>query len=90
MLSSQILKPDQVMSFVGLSKLESINLSFTSVSDGGLRKLSGLKSLKSLNLDNRQITDAGILALTSKSFNSVALTFIFVALKRIAKICLHI
>ncbi|MBA0779462.1 hypothetical protein Gotri_003712 [Gossypium trilobum] len=48
-----------------LCKLESINLSFTVVSDGGLRELSGLTSLKSLNLDARQITDAGLAALTS-------------------------
>lgn len=53
---------------VGLCGLESINLSFTSVSDSGLRKLSGLTSLKSLNLDSRFITDAGISSLTSKSF----------------------
>ncbi|MBA0840546.1 hypothetical protein Goarm_003124 [Gossypium armourianum] len=52
-------------STVSLCKLESINLSFTVVSDGGLRELSGLTSLKSLNLDARQITDAGLAALTS-------------------------
>lgn len=51
---------------VGLVKLESINLSFTVVTDSGLRKLSGLSSLKSLNLDARQITDTGLAALTSK------------------------
>lgn len=51
---------------VGLTNLESLNLSFTVVTDGGLRKLSGLSSLKSLNLDARQITDAGLAALTSK------------------------
>lgn len=43
-----------------------MNLSFTDVTDGGLRKLSGLSSLKSLNLDARQITDIGLAALTSK------------------------
>ena len=59
------------MPSVGLCNLENINLSFTSVSDSGLRRLSGLTSLKSLNLDNRQITDVGISALTSKSLNSV-------------------
>lgn len=53
--------------FVGLASLESINLSFTGVTDGGLRRLSGLSSLKSLNLDTRQITDTGLAALTSKS-----------------------
>ena len=52
---------------VGLCNLESINLSFTVVTDGGLRKLSGLSSIKSLNLDTRQITDAGLAALTSKT-----------------------
>lgn len=50
----------------GLINLESLNLSFTIVTDGGLRKLSGLSSLKSLNLDARQITDAGLAALTSE------------------------
>lgn len=53
--------------FVGLANLESINLSFTGVSDSGLRKLSALTSLKSLNLDARHITDAGLSALTSRS-----------------------
>lgn len=51
---------------VGLTNLESLNLSFTVVTDGGLRKLYGLSFLKSLNLDARQITDAGLAALTSK------------------------
>lgn len=51
---------------IGLINLESLNLSFTVVTDGGLRKLSGLSSLKSLNLDARQITDTGLAALTSK------------------------
>lgn len=48
-----------------------MNLSFTVVTDGGLRKLSGLSSLKSLNLDARQITDAGLAALTSKTSSIV-------------------
>lgn len=51
--------------FVGLFNLESLNLSFTVVTDGGLRKLSELSSLKSLDLDDHQITDAGLAALTS-------------------------
>lgn len=51
--------------------MESLNLSFTVVTDGGLRKLSGLSSLKSLNLDARQITDAGLAALTSKTYFSM-------------------
>lgn len=50
----------------GLANLESINLSFTAVTDSGLRKSSALSSLKSLNLDAHQITDAGLAALTSK------------------------
>ncbi|KAI9126766.1 hypothetical protein K1719_002362 [Acacia pycnantha] len=50
---------------LGLSSLEKINLSFTMISDGGLRKLSGFSSLKSLNLDACQITDFGLEALTS-------------------------
>jgi len=41
-------------------------LSFTTVTDHGLKRLSGLTQLKSLNLDARQITDAGLANLTSK------------------------
>jgi hypothetical protein len=52
----------------GLNKLEDLNLSFTSVTDNGLKRLSGLTNLKSLNLDARQITDAGLANLTSKHF----------------------
>jgi hypothetical protein len=44
-----------------------MNLSFTLVTDIGLKKISGLNSLKSLNLDNRQLTDHGLAALTSMS-----------------------
>ena len=55
---------------VGLTKLESLNLSFTLVTDSGLKKLCGLTSLKSLNLDARQITDAGLAAITSKHFQT--------------------
>ena len=51
---------------IGLVNLASINLSFTVITDSGLRKLSGLTSLKSLNLDVRQISDAGLAAITSK------------------------
>lgn len=54
-----------ILFLVGLSSLEKINLSFTVVSDSGLRKLCGLSSLKSLNLDAYQITDAGLATLTS-------------------------
>lgn len=59
-----------IVLLVGLCKLESINLSFTVVTDGGLRELSGLTSLKSLNLDARHVTDAGLAALTSKTIQS--------------------
>lgn len=52
--------------YLGLNKLEDLNLSFTSVTDYGLKRLSGLTHLKSLNLDARQITDAGLANLTSK------------------------
>lgn len=52
--------------FVGLTSLESINLSFTRVTDIGMRKLSRISSLKSLNLDAGQITDTGLAALTGK------------------------
>lgn len=54
------------LKLLGLLNLKSINLSFTLVTDAGLKKLSGLSSLKSLNLDARQITDVGLAALTSK------------------------
>lgn len=50
----------------GLVNLESLNLSFTAITDGGLKYLSGLSALKSLNLDARQITDAGLEALAGK------------------------
>ena len=50
---------------LGLIHLETLNLSFTLVTDSGLKKSSGLTSLKSFNLDARQITDAGLSALTS-------------------------
>lgn len=59
---------------IGLSNLESINLSFTVVTDSGLRKLSGLTSLRTLNLDARHVTDAGLSALTSKSFQCFSLS----------------
>lgn len=60
--------------FLGLKNLESINLSFTMITDAGLKKLSSLTSLKSLNLDARQITDVGLAALTSKhSYTIVSL-----------------
>lgn len=59
--------------YIGLSNLESINLSFTVVTDTGLRKLSGLTSLRTLNLDARHVTDAGLSALTSKSFQCFSL-----------------
>ena len=51
---------------VGLLNLEKLNLSFTLVTDVGLKRLSGLSSLKSLNLDTRQITDVGLASLTGK------------------------
>lgn len=60
--------------------MESLNLSFTVVTDGGLRKLSGLSSLKSLNLDARQITDAGLAALTSKTFFSMVSVVVYLFL----------
>lgn len=56
--------------FPGLHNLESLNLSFTAVTDRGMKELAGLSSLKSLNLDNRQITDAGLAFLTSKHAHS--------------------
>lgn len=61
----------------GLANLESINLSFTVVTDSGLRKLSGLTSLKSPNLDARHVTDSGLAALTSKSLLLVWSFYIF-------------
>lgn len=59
-----------MVSLPGLTNLENLNLSFTLVTDNGLKKLSGLASLKSLNLDTRQITDSGLAALTSKYFHA--------------------
>lgn len=53
----------------GLTNLKSLNLSFTSVSDSGMRRIAGIVSLTSLNLDSRQITDAGLVALTSKNLS---------------------
>lgn len=44
-----------------------MNLSFTVITDIGLKKIAGMNSLRSLNLDNRQITDNGLAALTSMS-----------------------
>jgi hypothetical protein len=44
-----------------------MNLSFTLITDIGLKKIGGFSSLKSLNLDNRQITDHGLASLTSMS-----------------------
>lgn len=49
----------------GLCNLQSINLSFTLVTDISMKKISMLNSLKAVNLDNRQITDVGLAALTS-------------------------
>ncbi|VAI47273.1 unnamed protein product [Triticum turgidum subsp. durum] len=49
--------------FAGLRNLHSINLSFTLVTDTGMKKISMLNSLKSVNLDNRLITDVGLAAL---------------------------
>lgn len=56
--------------FIGLTTLENINLSFTLVTDSGLKRLSGLTALRSLNLDARQITDTGLANLTSKFFTT--------------------
>lgn len=46
--------------------MEDLNLSFTLVTDNGLKNLSGLASLKSLSLDAPQITDYGLLSLIGK------------------------
>jgi hypothetical protein len=55
----------------GLHNLRSINLSFTSVTDTGPKKISGLTSLKPLNLDNRQITGTGLASLNLDPCGSV-------------------
>jgi len=52
--------------YPGLNKLEDLNLSFTSVTDNGVKRLSRLTQLKSLNLDTRLITDNGLSNLISK------------------------
>jgi hypothetical protein len=78
-----------LLQFPGLKNLENLNLSFTLVTDSGMKKLSGLTSLKSLNLDARQITDAGLAVITSTDFHVVvhsdsrglALHFLYLLLK---------
>ncbi|MBU6361095.1 MAG: NACHT domain-containing protein, partial [Chloroflexi bacterium] len=47
----------------GLSKLQSLYLSFTKVSDAGLATVGGLSSLQSLNLSFTKVSDAGLAAL---------------------------
>ena len=44
----------------GLTKLESLTLSGTQVSDAGLRNLKGLTRLEYLGLANTHVTDAGL------------------------------
>ncbi|GJX14454.1 probable beta-1,3-galactosyltransferase 14 [Tanacetum coccineum] len=54
-----------------LADLQSLNLLFTLVTDGGLGNLSKLLTLRSLNLDVRQIKDTGLASLRIES-NDVA------------------
>ncbi|PWA49145.1 leucine-rich repeat family protein [Artemisia annua] len=49
----------------GLANLQSLNISFTLITEGGLGNLSKLSTLRSLNLDVRQITDTGLASLRS-------------------------
>ena len=44
----------------GLTRLESLRLHNTQVTDAGLRELRGLTRLESLQLSNTQVTDAGL------------------------------
>jgi hypothetical protein len=45
---------------VGLSRLESLNLSETKVDDAALAKLAALKTLKSLNLKLLPVSDEAV------------------------------
>ena len=55
---------------VWLTKLKSLNLTFTLVIDSSLKQLCWLTSLKLLDLDACQITDASLAAITSKHFQT--------------------
>jgi hypothetical protein len=55
--------------------LQSLNLSFTLVTDESLKKIANLSSLKSVNIDNHQITDIGLAALTSMCSHMILLFF---------------
>lgn len=48
----------------GLLRMESLNLSYSAVSDAGLRDVGRMKSLTSLNLDTRLVSDSGLAFLT--------------------------
>ncbi len=43
-----------------LTRLQSLDLDYTRVSDAGFAKLSGLTALVSLQLDDADLTDAGV------------------------------
>lgn len=58
-----------------------MNLSFTVITDIGLKKIAGMNSLRSLNLDNRQITDNGLAALTSMSLIRPGLVMMYSSAK---------
>jgi Leucine-rich repeat (LRR) protein len=63
----------------GLTKLQSLSLSGTSVTDEGLQQLKGLTSLRHLDLSKTKVTDTGLKALqalTSLQTLSLSETFV--------------
>lgn len=51
---------EDLANLVGLSRLTTINVGNTIISDRGLKHLRGLPSLTSLNLDGTSVTDQGL------------------------------
>lgn len=47
----------------GLKNMQALNLSYTKLTDAGLKELAGLKSLRWLSLHRTRVTAAGIAAL---------------------------
>ena len=47
-----------------LSQLQRLDLSFTKITDAGIKELTGLKQLERLDLSDTRVTDAGLKELT--------------------------